>query len=47
MRQRERKQGRGREREREGKGERIPSRLRTVRAELDRGLDLTDHEIMT
>ena len=38
------KQRRGRERE---KGERIPSRLCTVSAEPDVGLDPTNHEIMT
>ena len=42
-----------RDRERAGRGgresrrERIPSRLRVVRAEPDAGLDLADGEIMT
>ena len=35
------------EREREREGERIPSRLHTVSAESDMGLELTNHEIMT
>ena len=39
----ERKQGRGRERRRG----RIPSRLHTVSAEPDVGLELTSQEIMT
>ena len=33
--------------QREGEGERIPSRLHTVSAEPDVGLDLTNQEIMT
>ena len=40
---REREQGRSRERG----GDRIPSRLHTVSADLDAGLELTNHEIMT
>ena len=43
MREREHEQEGGRERE----GERIPSRLHSVRPEPDVGLDLTNHEIMT
>ena len=31
----------------ERKGDRIPSRLRTVNADLDAGLELTNREIMT
>ena len=38
--------GRGRERERERERERIPSRLCTVSAESDVGLELMNHEIM-
>ena len=41
--ERERERGRSRERRRK----RIPSRLRTVSAEPDAGLDPTDHELMT
>ena len=33
--------------EREGEREKIPSRLHTVSAESDVGLDLADHEITT
>ena len=38
---------RGRGREGEGETERIPSRLHTVSAEPDAGLELTNYEIMT
>ena len=42
-RERAHKTGRGRERRRE----RMPSRLRTVRAEPHMGLELTNHKVMT
>ena len=44
---REREQGRGRERERERGRERIPSRLHTLSAEPDVGLEVTNREIVT
>ena len=43
----ERQRDRERERKRERERERIPSRLCTVSAEPDAGLNLTNREIMT
>ena len=51
MRERERERGRGEEQgeegQREREGERIPSRLHTVTAEPDVGLETTNCEIIT
>ena len=50
MRERDREREKDKERAGEGQRERekeIPSRLHTVSTELDFGLDLTNHEIIT